>query len=403
MIFSSLRLIAFFVVVHTSNVFCQDKVYLGTSSRQGKVIDINSSTIAFNPASGGKAENIALGNAVLVFNSKGDFLVPSKLNFSQALTKQLVDRYLHPDNTPFENDYVYTLHQPRIAGTVMGIEKKVVVVGDGTAVLKIDKSNVVAIIYRDGRHEIFGPVKNASDVLWAWQSTIAPVLVKDSSKTGSALVKTAEPEPAAATGNVPAPVVVKPGIPVEASATQTGVSASSTSLTFDDVAGNAVREEFEKKALQKTKQLNTYLKIICDKSASTEDVNKAVEMSVTLFVDDNAVVEISSINNNETVHKKIRQYLSHIKYVQYDKIEIEWTNVQYVSDLKKGPDGNFYGVVSFEQVFRGYRDGKIVYQDITRKNVTVILKTYEKNVQGATKDDWEVLLGDIGVISTKSV
>ena len=39
--------------------------------------------------------------------------------------------------------------------------------------------------------------------------------------------------------------------------------------------------------------------------------------------------------------------------VQYDNIEIEWTNVQYVRDVKRGVDGNFYGVVSFEQVFRG--------------------------------------------------
>ncbi len=115
------------------------------------------------------------------------------------------------------------------------------------------------------------------------------------------------------------------------------------------------------------------------------------------------MIETSSISRNDVRRYKIRTYLSRLKLVQYDKIEIEWTNVQYVSDVKRGVDGNFYGVVSFEQVFRGYRDGKLVYQDITRKNATIVLKTYEKNYEGNVTNVWDVLLSDIGVITTKSI
>ena len=174
-------------------------------------------------------------------------------------------------------------------------------------------------------------------------------------------------------------------------------------LRFEDVAKNISKAEFEKKALQKTNQLNIYLKIICDKSSRYEEINKAIDQSVGLFVSENAMIETSSVNRNDVKRYKVRNYLSHIKLVNYDKIEIEWTSVQYVSDVKQGPDGNYYGVVSFEQVFRGYRDNKLIYQDVTRKNATVVLKTYEKNIEGNVKNVWDVLLSDIGVISTKSL
>jgi hypothetical protein len=186
-------------------------------------------------------------------------------------------------------------------------------------------------------------------------------------------------------------------------AAQKTVADSIPTPGFSALAGNVSKEAFEKKAIQKTNQLNIYLKVICDKAANFEEINKAIDQSVGLFVDENAVIETSSVNRNDIKRYKIRNYLSHIKLVNYDKIEIEWTNVQYVSDVKLAPDGNYYGVVSFEQVFRGYRDGKLIYQDLTRKNATVVLKTYEKNMEGDTKNIWDVLLSDIGVIATKSL
>ncbi|MEP6750492.1 MAG: hypothetical protein ABJB86_22335, partial [Bacteroidota bacterium] len=100
---------------------------------------------------------------------------------------------------------------------------------------------------------------------------------------------------------------------------------------------------------------------------------------------------------------KIRAYLKAIKLYNYDKVEIEWTKLQYVSNLKKAPDGNYYGTISFEQVFRGYLDGKVVYEDLTVKTGEVILKSYEKMVNGVSQDEWEVLLGDISVKTTKSL
>ena len=70
--------------------------------------------------------------------------------------------------------------------------------------------------------------------------------------------------------------------------------------------------------------------------------------------------------------------------------------------LFRSPDGNLYGTVSFEQEFRGYRDGKLVYSDVTLKHANVVLKMYEKTYEGSTRKIWDVLLSDVGVEATKS-
>ncbi|MBC7902141.1 MAG: hypothetical protein H7Y27_01900, partial [Gemmatimonadaceae bacterium] len=213
-------------------------------------------------------------------------------------------------------------------------------------------------IYRTGKHLVPGSISLAKESL-----------VKSSAKTtepATDVAKTTEPKPA---------------------------------KRFEDLAPMISKEEFAEKARQKTFQFTTYLKILCDKQAPAEDVNKAINQSISLFVDENAIVETSSNNRKERSRKKIRQYLAAVKFLKYDKIEIEWSNVSYVSDIALAPDGNYYGTVTFEQTFRGFRDGKIVYEDVTTKDAHVIMKSYVKNVDGDQKKVWDILLSDIGVVS----
>ncbi|HLZ85880.1 MAG TPA: hypothetical protein VKQ52_01515 [Puia sp.] len=193
---------------------------------------------------------------------------------------------------------------------------------------------------------------------------------------------------------LPAQIGAQPGREVSDTLTKSRVSA---------LLGSVSRKEFEDKAEKKTVQFTDYLKILCDKKASYEELDKAVEQAITLFVNEDAVVETSSNNRNAVLRLRIRDYLKKVKQVQYDRIEVKWTHVQYVGDLKAGPDGNLYGTVSFEQEFRGYRDGKLVYSDITVKHAIVVLKTFTKTVEGSSRRLWDVLLADIGVVATKSL
>ncbi|MEO6964183.1 MAG: hypothetical protein ABIY90_19610 [Puia sp.] len=380
---------AFWLAVSTP-ALCQQYIYFQTGSKQGKVLDITAKTLTYKNANADLSSlTIPTHDVLLLFNENGDFLVPSKMDFSQPQIQQEIKQFLNPGANNRVSDHIYLNSKNRIEGNIVKENDQFVYLAADKTTNKIDRKSILAILYKDGHPALFGPVEKIAACLWSDRDSTATLLIVGAEDTSSVKEVTMD-------------------IPT-ASPSQTGNNVKTISvdsirpLTFEEVAGKVSKEEFEKKALQKTNQLNVYLKILCDKTATYEEINKTIDQAVTLFVDENAMIETSSISRNDVRRYKIRTYLSRLKLVQYDKIEIEWTNVQYVSDVKRGVDGNFYGVVSFEQVFRGYRDGKLVYQDITRKNATIVLKTYEKNYEGNVTNVWDVLLSDIGVITTKSI
>jgi len=75
--------------------------------------------------------------------------------------------------------------------------------------------------------------------------------------------------------------------------------------------------------------------------------------------------------------------------------------VDYVSNIRKGSDGKYYGLVSFEQTFRGYNDGRLVYEDETKKTTEVRLIVYDRNLRGNAIQQWDVLLSDVEILGTK--
>ncbi len=165
-------------------------------------------------------------------------------------------------------------------------------------------------------------------------------------------------------------------------------------LTLDE-------EEFKRKALEKTRMLTQYIRLITDKKTSIFESNQAIEEAITLFISDSSFVEVSSVNRPTDIKTFfIRPYLEHIKLLKYDKVDIEWVDISYVGKVYKGPDGRYYGTVTFVQKFSGIKDNKVVYQDKTYKRVEVVLKTYEKNFMGRGTQQWDVFLSNIKVEHT---
>ena len=158
-------------------------------------------------------------------------------------------------------------------------------------------------------------------------------------------------------------------------------------------------EVYSQRALQKTEELGTYLSIISDRSNSMAEANKAVDLAVKLFINEDAEVEVSGPDGRDRY--KVRTYLNRLKLLDYDKVEISWTDISYVSDLKKGTDGNYYGIITLQQRFKGFRDNKVVYGDLTEKNIEVMVVPYQKSVNGVMEQKWDVFLSDIGVVVTK--
>jgi len=164
--------------------------------------------------------------------------------------------------------------------------------------------------------------------------------------------------------------------------------------------GQVSNEEFKKKALAKIKEFQNCLRILCGIQSSNEAQDNAVDQAVGLFVD-GAIIEVSSAHSNEKKHLRVRDFLEKLRNLPYDGIIITFSHVDYVSNIRKGADGKYYGLVSFEQTFRAYRDGHVVYVDETKKTTEVQLVVYEKNLRGNTVQQWDVMLSDVEVVGTK--
>lgn len=158
---------------------------------------------------------------------------------------------------------------------------------------------------------------------------------------------------------------------------------------------------FQEKGMQKVKQLENFIFQIGSKASPMELSSQSIENALLLFDDpEKRTVQVSSINATAKPKFKIKQYLQRVRNLNYDEITIEWADLQYTSDFTKGPDGNYYAYVVFSQRFTGMKDSRVVYQDVTTKRTEIVLKIYEKAVQGELTSNWDVFLGDISVVQT---
>jgi hypothetical protein len=160
-------------------------------------------------------------------------------------------------------------------------------------------------------------------------------------------------------------------------------------------------EQFKQKSIQKTDDLGKYLNLIANKSTESAVSNKAIDQAVGLFVSEESTVETTK-PNGEKDQQPIRGYLNKLKLLKYSKVLIEWTDISYVSNLRRGPDGFYYGVISLSQKFSGFIDNKLVYSDVTKKNVEVVLKTYKKEVEGESIELWDVFLNNVGISASRN-
>ena len=175
------------------------------------------------------------------------------------------------------------------------------------------------------------------------------------------------------------------------------------------VAGSAMAQDelsFERKqaidslALEKVRDLSKYVKIVGSKETSFSEANRVIYRAEELFMSD-AEIGVSSLAANQITYYRVRKYFEHLMRLNYDRVEIEWYNIEYVSDLQRQPDGTYVGVITIFQTFRGYdAEGNMVYKDTTKKDITIYVKRKETQIGGRTIGFWDVLLGDMRVKET---
>ena len=343
----------------SGSLFAQDLIYQKDGEKlQAHVQLIGPQWINYKSVSQADTppKKIAKANVVLLFEDNGDYLV---------FNPTLPEGYFR---LPFDNEYYDKLIKK--SGQVIPVEEVVVLADEvkfrhlleNDSKKSLPHDQIAMIMFRDKSHRLFGTPEEVSAVL---------AKVHDLPISTHLSASTEEP-PAFETGMA---------------------SREKAKLPVDE-------EAFKQKATLRTQELTQYIGLISDKRTSPFEANKAIDQAVQLFVSDTSVVEVSSKNSQKIRRYGIRSYLQHLKLLKYDKVEVTWVEVNYVGDIRKGPDGNYYGYVTFVQIFRGFIDGEVKYEDMTEKRVEVMFKGYTKFEGGQSSELWDVLLSNIKVEET---
>ncbi len=153
-------------------------------------------------------------------------------------------------------------------------------------------------------------------------------------------------------------------------------------------------------AIEKVRDLSKYISIIGSKETAWSEANRVIDRAEELFMS-GSEIGVSSILSTDIKYYSVRKYFERLMRLNYKKVEIEWYNIDYMSDLQKQPDGTYVGVITIFQKFKGYdTEGRLVYQDTTKKDITVYVKRKETQIGGRLIGFWDVLLGDMRVKET---
>jgi ABC-type antimicrobial peptide transport system permease subunit len=179
------------------------------------------------------------------------------------------------------------------------------------------------------------------------------------------------------------------------------VATTVVALAQDNISP-ARKQAIDSLALEKVKDLSKYIAIIGNKETQFSEANRVMDRAEELFAP-GAEMGVSSINTNEIAYYKVRRYFERLMALNYDKENITWYDIQYVSDLERQPDGRYVGVITVYQRFEGTSiETGMNYKDTTKKDITIYVEKKQTQIAGRTIEFWDVMLGDVRVTETSA-
>ncbi len=161
------------------------------------------------------------------------------------------------------------------------------------------------------------------------------------------------------------------------------------------------KQAIDSLALEKVRDLSKYITIIGSKNTPWSEANRVIDRAEELFMQ-GSEIGVSSLLRPQIAYYGVRKYFERLMRLNYSKVEIQWYKIDYVSDLQRQPDGTYVGVITVFQKFKGYdKEGRLVYQDTTKKDITVYVKRKQTQIGGRLIGFWDVLLGDMRVKETR--
>lgn len=184
--------------------------------------------------------------------------------------------------------------------------------------------------------------------------------------------------------------------------TKTAVTSKQAQMVEEINLSPADIDVFKEQTKQKIEEFQQYIVTIGSKDEPAERRNMAEKEALKLFYD-GAVMEISTLMPNgssQKISRPMEKYLARLKSLPYTRVEIRFYDIAYVSEFTKGPDGKYYSTATIIQEFTGYTADDVVYKDITKKEVEIIIDLVEDKFFKEKR--WKIFLGDIKATETKN-
>lgn len=184
--------------------------------------------------------------------------------------------------------------------------------------------------------------------------------------------------------------------------TKTAVSSKQALITEQINLSTSDIAVFKEQTKQKVDEFQQYIVTLGSKDEPAEKRNMAEKEALKLFYK-NAQMEISFIlpdGSTQKVNRPMEKYLARLKSLPYTKVLIKFYDIAYITDFTKGPDGKYYSTATIIQEFTGFSNDNIVYSDVTKKDIEIIIDIVEDKFFQEKR--WKVYLGDIKATETKS-
>jgi len=183
--------------------------------------------------------------------------------------------------------------------------------------------------------------------------------------------------------------------------TKTAVTSKQAKI-IDEINLSATDIElFKEQTKQKVEEFQQYIVTLGSKDEPQEKRNMAEKEALKLFYK-GAEMEITTILPDGMVQKVSRpmeKYLARLKSLPYTKVIIKFYDIAYIREFTKGPDGKYYSTATIIQEFTGFSNDDIIYTDITKKEVEIIVDIVEDKFYKEKR--WKIFLGDIKATETR--
>jgi hypothetical protein len=184
--------------------------------------------------------------------------------------------------------------------------------------------------------------------------------------------------------------------------TKTAVTSKEAKIVDEINLSEQDIQLFKEQTKQKVDEFQQYIVSLGSKDEPAEKRNMAEKEALKLFYK-GAQMEISMMQTDGTVQKinrPMEKYLARLKSLPFTKVVIKFYDIAYIRDFTKGPDGKYYSTATIIQEFTGFKDDNIVYTDVTKKDIEIIIDLIEDKF--FLEKRWKIFLGDIKATETKT-